>query len=360
MSILVLNSGSSSLKFKLFTDKLKKLKSEKIDRIGNSEVKNHQEALKIIVKKIGDEFKNISSIGHRVVHGGDKFGEIEEINHETLTGIQELSSLAPLHNPPALEVILALEKYRIKQYACFDTAFFKELPVEAKYYPLPYEYYQKKKIKKYGFHGISHKFSAQEAAKSLNKPLKEINLITVHLGAGSSITAIEKGKPIETSMGFTPNEGLMMMTRSGGIDPSIILFMLKEMNLSPDKIENILEKQSGLFGISGVSDDMKDILFVAGIKVEDKDYVMPANIKCDREHIKRSELALKMFCRTIKKYIGGYLALLGKADALVFTGEIGFGSSILRERIAKDFGIKIIAIRPDEEYAIAELVQGIL
>lgn len=159
-------------------------------------------------------------------------------------------------------------------------------------------------------------------------------------------------------MGFTPNEGLMMMTRSGGIDPSIVLFMLKEMNLSPDKIENILEKQSGLLGISGVSDDMKDILFVAGIKVEDPDYVMSANIKCDREHIKRSELALKMFCRTIKKYIGGYLALLDKADALVFTGEIGFGSSILRERIAKDFGIKIIAIRPDEEYAIAELVQG--
>ncbi|MCX6811825.1 MAG: acetate/propionate family kinase [Candidatus Berkelbacteria bacterium] len=363
MSILVLNSGSSSLKFKLFNDKLKELKSEKIDRIGAGGPEDHKEALKIVIKRIGEEFKLIDAIGHRVVHGGDKYGEIELLKKETITGIEELSKFAPLHNPPALAIISSLKKYlrkndlKIKQYACFDTAFFKEMPIEAKYYPLPYEYYQKKKIKKYGFHGISHKFAAQEAAKELMKSIEEINLITIHLGAGSSITAIEKGKPIETSMGFTPNEGLMMMTRSGGIDPSVVLFMLKEMNLSPDKIENILEKQSGLLGISGVSDDMKDILFVAGIKVEDPDYVMPANIKCDREHIKRSELAIEMFCRTVKKYIGGYMALLGGVDALVFTGEIGFGSSILRERIAKDSDIKILAIKPNEELKIARLIQ---
>lgn len=361
--ILILNAGSTSLKYKLFDLELRELKSEKLDRIGSGGAKNHRLALKIVINKIGDDLEKITSVGHRIVHGGDKFGEIEKINKELLNEIQKLSSLAPLHNPPALEVIISLKKYlknqgkKIIQFACFDTAFFKEMPPVAKYYPLPYEYFKKRKIKKYGFHGISHKFAVLEAARQLGKPIKELNLITIHLGAGSSISAIEKGRPIETSMGFTPNDGLMMMTRSGGIDPSIVLYMLREMKMDTEKVEEILEKKSGIFGISGVSDDMKDVLFVAGIKVEDADYVMPANIKCDREYIKRSDLAIKMFVRFVKKFIGGYMALMNPVDALVFTGEIGFGSSILRERITKDFNIKAIAIKANEELAMAKLVQ---
>lgn len=358
MSILVFNAGSSSLKAKLFDPKLKEVKSFKIERIGGDEVKNHLEATKIVLNKL--QGTDPRFIGHRIVHGGDKFKDLTEINNEVIGEIEELSSLAPLHNPPAIEVIRAVEQQynnkTIKQYACFDTAFFVDLPREAKYYPLPYEYY-KKGIKKYGFHGISHQYTFEKTKELINKKTEELNVITIHLGAGCSITAIEKGRPIETSMGFTPNDGLMMMTRSGGIDPDIVLFMQKEMKLSPDKVENILDQKSGLLGISGVSEDMRDILFVAGVKVEDKDYVMPANIKCDREHIKRSELAIEMFCRTVKKYIGGYAALLNnKVDALVFTGEIGFGSSILRERIAKDFAFKIIAIEPNEELAIARMI----
>lgn len=365
MSILILNAGSSSLKFKLFDSKLNEIKSTKIDRIGAGGPKNHKEAVKEILKKISDKLDQVAAIGHRVVHGGDKFNQIEIINNETIEGIKDLSTLAPLHNPPALEVISYLKKYlkkndlKIKQYACFDTAFFKEMPIEAKFYPLPYKYYQNKKIKRYGFHGISHEFAMREAALKLKESISELNLITIHLGAGSSITAIEKGRPIDTSMGFTPNEGLPMMTRCGGIDPSIVLFMLNEMKLSPEKVRTTLEKKSGLLGISGVSEDMKDILFVAGIKVEDPDYVMPANIKCDREHIKRSELAIKMFIDSIKKYIGAYSALLSQVDALVFTGEIGYGSSILRDKIAKNFGLKIISIEPNEELAIARLIKGI-
>lgn len=365
MSILILNAGSSSLKAKLFDQNLKEIKSFKIERIKSDGSKNHTEATKEILTKI--DLEKIKIIGHRVVHGGDKFVAPTEITDEVITEIEKLSNLAPLHNPPALEVIKetqkSLDRLGTRQFAVFDTAFFRDLPKEAKYYPLPYEYY-KKGIKKYGFHGISHQYAIEEALEehsyrpaSLASPRDSAskgNLITIHLGAGCSITAIEKGQPIETSMGFTPNDGLMMMTRTGGIDPSIVLFMMRQMNLSPEKIENILEKQSGLLGISGVSDDMRDILFVAGIKVEDKDYVMPSNIQCDREHIKRSELAIKLFCRTVKKFIGGYIALLNnKVDALVFTGEIGYGSSILREKIAKDFGIKIIAIKPNEELAIA-------
>lgn len=343
--ILVFNAGSSSLKAKLFDEKLREVKSFKIERIGSSQVKNHTQAAKIILAKLQGSDPCI--IGHRVVHGGDKYKSLTEINSDVIAEIEKLSSLAPLHNPPALEVIKTLkhENIKTKQYACFDTAFFTDLPLEAKVYPLPYIYY-KKGIKKYGFHGISHQYAAQEAG------LK--NLITIHLGAGCSMAVLQNGRVIETSMGFTPNEGLMMMTRCGSIDPGVILTFLRKLECRADEIEEILSSKSGVLGISGVSDDMRDVLFVAGIKVEDKNYVMPANIKCDREHIKRSKLAIEMFCRTVKKYIGGYAALLNnKVDCLVFTGEIGYGSSILRKRICNGLDYKIITVKPDEELAIA-------
>lgn len=347
--ILIFNAGSSSLKAKMFNEKLKEVQSFRIERIGAGGPKSHKEA----AGKIVEELKNpdeVKKIGHRVVHGGDKFKDTCEITPEKVEVLEKLSSLAPLHNPPAIEVITSTQEMfsQIPHYAVFDTSFFTDLPKEARIYPLPYEYYNKEKIKRFGFHGISHEYAFKKSKKE--------NLITVHLGQGCSMTAIKDTKPIDTSMGFTPLEGLPMMTRSGSIDPGIIFYLIRKLKMSPNEVEEILEKKSGLLGLSGVSGDMRDILFVAGIPVEDKDYQPPKDIKCDQEYAQRAKLAIDVFIRSVKKQIGAYFTLLDKAEAVVFTGEIGHGSSRLRKMITRDLRIEVLAIKPEEELAIAEKI----
>ena len=364
--ILVFNPGSSSLKAKVFDNNLKELESFKIDRIGISKIKNHTQA----AQKIVEEMKNpdeIDVVGSRVVHGGEYFKEPTEINKDVLNKIDQLSPFAPLHNPKAIEVIkISQEMFiRVKHAAFFDTSFFTDLPEESKIYPLPYEYYQKG-IKRFGFHGISHQYAMERAALHKKTKIDKLEIITIHLGQGSSIAAIKCGRPIDTSMGYTPLEGLPMMTRSGSIDPGIIIKLITD-ELKNGKtgeealkdVENLLEGEAGLYGISGVSKDMRDILFVAGMPVEDKDYQPPKDIKCDKKYAQRAKLAIDVFVRSVKKQVGAYFTLLDKAEAVVFTGEIGYGSSKLREMITQDLTIEVMAIKPNEELAIAEKISKI-
>jgi acetate kinase len=357
--ILVFNSGSSSLKAKLFDDNLNVSKTFEVNRLGERKDKNHRQAAKEILGKLKPE--DVSVIGHRVVHGGDKYYKLTELDTKVVDYLKELSILAPIHNPQAIEVIEAISSEGfggkdVKQYALFDTGYFKDLPMEAKIYPLPYSYYKKQGIRRFGFHGISHQYAAQEASMQLGEDILNTNLVTIHLGAGCSMAAIAKGKPVDVSMGFTPLEGLMMMTRSGTIDPGIIFYLAEKKKMPLEKIKKMLEFESGILGVSGLSSDMKDIMFVAGIRIEDEDeeYHPPANIKCGPKEVKRANLAIDVFCRTVRKHIGAYSALLNnKVDALVFTGEIGYNSSFLRIKMTKDLKFNTLAIKPNEELAIA-------
>lgn len=356
--ILILNPGSSSLKAKVFDKNLKVLEYFKFDRIGTSEIKNHTEACQKMVEemKAPDE---IEIVGYRVVHGGSYFKKPTEINQKTINRINELSSLAPLHNPVSVEVIKISQDMftQAKHFAFFDTSFFADLPIEASIYPLPYNYFQEG-VKRYGFHGISHQYAAEEGAKFKKTRIEKMEMVTVHLGQGSSVAVMQNGRPIDTTMGYTPLEGLPMMTRSGSIDPGIILKMISE-GKSEKKIERILEQESGLYGISGVSSDMRDILFVAGCQIEDTGYKPPKDIKCSEDDIKRSKIAIEVFTRSVKKYLGGYFTLLNRVDLVVFTGEIGYGSSLLRNKICENFNIETLAVKPNEELAIARKIINI-
>ncbi|SFP49853.1 acetate/propionate family kinase [Hydrogenimonas thermophila] len=316
MKILVLNAGSSSLKYRLFKD-LKELVSGQIEHIGeDSGVKNHYEALLQVEKELTFRgqmsFKELDAIGHRVVHGGEKFTEPVKINDNVIEAIKEVSSLAPLHNPANLQGILMMRKLlpNIPQVVVFDTAFHQTMEPEAYLYAIPYELYEKYGIRRYGFHGTSHAFVAKKASKLLNKPLKNLNLITIHLGNGASVCAIKEGKSIETSMGFTPLEGLVMGTRSGDTDPEIPLF-LQKVGLNAD---TVLNKQSGLKGICG-QNDMREVEKLA-LKGDEK-----------------AKLAIKIFVHRIKKYIGAYSALLGRVDAVIFTAGIGEHSLLIRSLV---------------------------
>lgn len=353
--ILVFNAGSSSLKAKLFDKNLNTLENFEVNRIGDGGAKTHTEAAKQILKKLKN--KDFEFVGHRVVHGGEKYIKLTEITPQVIQDLKEFSLLAPQHNPQALEVIGSVKG--IKQYALFDTGFFNDLPLEAKIYPLPYKYYLRDGIRRFGFHGISHQYAAEQASGQLGEDILNTNLITIHLGAGCSIAAISKGKPVDVSMGFTPLEGLMMMTRAGSIDPGIIFYLMEKKKMAPGKIRQMLEFESGVLGVSGISGDMKDIMFVAGIRIEDEDeeYIPPKNIGCGPKEVKRANLAIDVFCRTIRKYIGSYCALLNnKVNALIFTGEIGYNSSLLRIKISKDLKINTLAIKPNEELAIARKI----
>jgi len=356
--ILVFNAGSSSLKAKVFNGDLKELESFKIDRIGSGKVKNHTEAAQNVVEKMKTP-DEIDFVGYRVVHGGGYFKAPTEINDNTLDKITKLSDLAPLHNPQAVEVIkISREMFnQAKHLAFFDTSFFTDLPYESKIYPLPFEYY-KKGIKRFGFHGISHEYSMEQAASYKKTKPQKIQVVTAHLGQGSSVAAIKDKKPIDTSMGYTPLEGLPMMTRSGSIDPGIIIKMAAEGKDDKD-LKNILETKSGLLGISGVSSDMRDILFVAGYQVEDPNYKPPDDIKCSEEYINRSKLAIRVFVNSVKKCIGAYFTLLDRVDLLVFTGEIGYGSTFLQKEICKNFKVEALAVKPNEELAIARKISSI-
>ena len=335
MKIAVLNSGSSSLKFKLFNMKTKEvLASVLIENIGekDSNIKTHYDAL----QKLNIDFSSLDAIGHRVVHGADIFNSSVLIDDEVIEKIKSLIPLAPLHNPANVEGMSIAKKYApdVAQVAVFDTAFHSNMPIESYLYALPYEMYEKHKIRRYGFHGTSHAFVSKEAAKILNKDLNELNLITLHLGNGASACAVEKGVSIDTSMGFTPLEGLVMGSRSGDIDPAVILYMQRELGLSVDDIDKMLNKESGLRGICGEND-------------------VRALIDSDDD---KSKLAVDIMTRRIKKYIGSYMALLGDIDAIVFTGGIGENSEYIREKVlnTKLFkGIEVLVIKTDEELEIA-------
>ncbi len=352
MNILVINSGSSSIKYKLF-DFPKEVLIDKgeIENIGeaNSKIKNHNQGIDIIINEILSKNKitsleDIAAVGHRVVHGGEKFKQPCLIDKVVIKQIQECIELAPLHNPANLSGIKhCLKSFPTNfQVAVFDTAFYQTMPEYSCTYAIGYNYYRKYKIRKYGFHGTSHQFVSQEAARVLKKPLGKLKLVTAHLGNGCSVTATNKGKPIATSMGFTPLEGLMMGTRSGDIDVAAVFSIMKKDKLTIGRMNQILNKRSGFLGVSGISNDLRKVRKAAG------------------EGNRRAKLAIEIFTNRLKKYIGAYLFLLGGADAVCFTGGIGENNQDLlksvENQIRKLFPkTKILVIRTDEELMIAKL-----
>jgi len=338
MKTLIINSGSFSFKYKLFNEGFD-LEKEGNVKTGNTTT---EEKFKEALEEIGDT-SEIKAIGHRVVHGGRKFTKPTKITPDNFKELEKYNTLAPLHNPYNLAGIQAAFNLLpdIPNIAVFDTAFYKNLPEYAKIYALPLKYYENG-IQRFGFHGTSHKFVAEEAAKKLEKPLDQCNLITIHLGGGCSITAIKEGKAIDTSMGFTPLEGLVMGTRAGDIDAGIIIQILKEEKISGDDLDKLLNQESGIKGISGY-DDFRDLL--NGIEKGESN----------------AKLAFDIFVYRIKKYIGAYFAILNHIDAIVFTGAIGSGKEITRNKIIE--GMKILenvpsfAIETNEELAIAKEVK---
>lgn len=343
-NILVVNSGSTSVKYKLFNENEKEIKGGLIENVAS-----HEEAIKKILKDLAD-LRDLEVIGHRVVHGGDLFKETIVADGAVLEELEKLNDLAPLHNPYNLAGIRAARDFlpEIPQVAVFDTAFFSSLPPEASAYGLPARLSEQYKIKRYGFHGISHQYVMEEAAKILKKDKDKINLISCHLGGGWSAAAIEKGKPIDTSMGWTPLEGLVMMTRSGDLDPAIVVELIKKAagTLVEEKcaaVYDLLNRESGIKGLAGVN-DYKDLL--RNISLGDKD----------------AELALNVALRRLVKYIGAYWAELGgELDALIFTGAIGAGNPLTRNRVMnklKCLGeVPALAIKTDEELMIAREVR---
>lgn len=353
MNILVLNCGSSSIKYRLFdAESFEELAKGIVARIGengsyiehkakncvikkNLPIRNHEEGLKLAVKflmegecRVIKDLSEISAVGHRVVHGGDAFTGSTLITSEVIQKIKECSDLAPLHNPANL---VGIEKAMdllpdVPHVAVFDTAFHQTLPEKAYLYALPYEFFTLYKIRKYGFHGISCRYVSRRAAEILNRPINELKMIVCHLGNGVTLDAIEHGKSIDTSMGFTPLEGLIMGTRCGDIDPGALVYLIRKLNLSVQELDDLLNKQSGLLGISGVSNDIREI------------------IKGMNEGNERCKLALKMFTYRVKKYIGAYMAVLGGLDVLIFTAGIGENSPLVRSMICEnlnDLGIKL-------------------
>jgi len=337
MNVLVLNAGSSSLKFDLWeigrqTERL--LIKGSAERVGSME-----EALDGAFAKLRDF--TIDAVGHRVVHGGDLYHASVIVDAAVERGIEELSVLAPLHNPHNLEGIRAARRKLplLKQVAVFDTAFHHTLPPHAYAYALPYEYLTEKKIRRYGFHGISHRYVSWKFADLRGKKRADYRLITCHLGNGCSVCAIDHGISIDTSMGFTPLEGLVMGTRSGDIDAGAILHLIDNEKIAPRDLLNTLNSESGLKGVSGVSNDMRDVM---------------ASAKNGNE---RAALAVEMFCYRVRKYVGAYAAVMNGADALIFTGGIGENSPEIRERICNGrdakgmnaLGIAEICVVPTEE-----------
>ncbi|MDR2811807.1 MAG: acetate kinase [Endomicrobium sp.] len=356
MKALVVNCGSSSVKYTLFElENEKKMAWGLIECIGlpeafykrqsiNSEEKketvkvvNHTEAVELIIKELLDKNKamisdvsEIAVIGHRIVHGGDKFSKSVLVTDKVKEKLKKCFSIAPLHTPAHYAGILAVEKMLpgIPSVLVFDTAFHQTMPDYAYMYALPYEFYEKDHIRRYGFHGTSHNYVSQRAAVLLEKPLSELKLITAHLGNGSSIAAIENGKVIDTSMGFTPLQGVVMGTRCGDIDPAIIAYLIEQYSHYKDAkiLNDLMNKKSGLAGVSGLSADMRDIL------------------KAVSEGNKKAQLAFNMLIYSIKKYISAYYGILNGGDALIFTAGIGENSAPVRESVCKNLSVLGIEI----------------
>ena len=343
MKILVMNSGSSSLKFQLFAmEDLSVLASGLIEAIGEAnghitlhyldeegkqqelelqqEITDHRAAIEAMAalfqeKEILSDVKQLAGVGHRVVHGGESFHEPILVTGEVLNGIRQLNSLAPLHNPANLTGIeVVLEKVPdVPQVAVFDTAFHQSIPDYAYLYALPYKLYTEQKVRRYGFHGTSHAYVSKAAAQYLGRSYDDLKIITLHLGNGASAAAIDNGVCVDTSMGLTPLEGLVMGTRSGDLDPAILFYLARETGMNINELDTLLNKESGLKGICG-NNDMRSIDKLAG------------------EGDKQALLAFHIFCYRIKKYIGSYLAVLGGADCLIFTGGIGENAVSVRAR----------------------------
>ena len=369
MIILVVNCGSSSVKYELFDiEKEKPLAKGLVDRIGDDSSSltlevgdkkrverkevcpDHHRAIELVRDVLTDpksgvlrDSSEVGGVGHRVVHGGEEFTSSVLVDDKVLTSVEKFSVLAPLHNPPSLEGIKGcMAIFRdVPQVAVFDTAFHQTMSPKAFVYGIPHEYYSKHGIRKYGFHGTSHRYVAQKAAEILERPFSELNLITVHLGNGCSITAIEGGKSVDTSMGFTPLEGLLMGTRSGDIDPAAVLYLMEREGMTPGEINSMLNKKSGLLGISGISNDMRDIL----------SEVEKGN--------KKASLAFEVFVYRVIKYAGAYSAALGSVDAVVFTGGIGENVPEVKNRVKEKLGKLLgestvfLTVATDEELLIA-------
>lgn len=396
MKVLVLNSGSSSIKYQLFNmDEKTVLAKGVIEKIGfedsiasykngqgkkiktTQNIKNHLDGIKIILETlVNSEYgvimstSEIDAVGHRITQGGTLFNESTIINEEVKEAIQKCFPLAPLHNPPQYKGLLAIEEVmpNVTNVAAFDTSFHKSIPDYAYIYGLPYEWYKKYEIRKYGFHGLSHYFVAKRAGEMLGKDWKELKIISCHLGNGASISAINKGVCIDNSMGFTPLEGLVMGTRCGDIDPGIIPYIMEKENLSIKEIDTILNKESGLKGISGISSDSRDLE------------------QAIKDGSERALLALRIFDYRVKKYIGAYMAALNGCDVLVFTGGLGENASDMRQYVCKnmdylgikidleennvratekiistpDSKVKVLIVLTDEELVIAEETQRLM
>ena len=321
--VLVINSGSSSLKYQLFDMKEeKRLAKGIVERIGCGGPKDHAEALKLVVAELGDKAKGIDAIGHRILHGGEVFKDSAKMDKAAMAKAKKLVKFGPLHMPANLGGVEACEKIfkGVPNVGVFDTAFhIATMPDCAGMYAIDPKYYRKLGIRKYGFHGTSHKFVTLAAAKFLKKPLSKVNLVTCHLGNGSSLAAIKNGHVIDTTMGLTPLAGLVMGTRCGNIDAAAVLAIMEAEHLTPEQADTLLNKKSGLLALTG-SSDCRDIC-----------------AKADKGD-KMAELALEMLAYRVALYIGGYNTIVGGADAIVLTGGIGENSSEVRERILKRLG----------------------
>lgn len=356
MKILVVNSGSSSVKYQFIDmDGEKVLCKGLAERIGISgsrlihkldtkklvldrEMKDHEQALKLILETLTDkewgvikDLSEISAVGHRVVHGAERFASSVLIDEEVLKALEENSHLAPLHNPPNIMGILATQKMlpNTPGVAVFDTAFHQSMPEKAFIYAIPYRFYQEHRIRRYGFHGTSHRYVSKRAAEILNKDYSNFKVITCHLGNGASISAIMNGRSVDTSMGFTPLEGLVMGTRCGDIDPAIVVYMQESLNMSLKEVYNVLNKESGVLGISQLSSDMRDIEEAA------------------ESGNKAAKMALEIYIYRIAKYIGAYTAAMNGVDAIVFTAGVGENSPIVRKRVCDYLGY--LSVKIDKE-----------
>lgn len=358
MKVLVINCGSSSLKYQVLDMTDEKLMAKGlVERIGMDgsvinhtktgedtivnevPMKDHKDAIAQVLAAVQDkdhgvvsDMSEIGAVGHRVVHAGEKYAESVVIDDTVMKALEECIEIAPLHNPPNLAGIEACRALmpETPMVAVFDTAFHQTMPPESYIYALPYEYYEKYGIRRYGFHGTSHKYVSQRAAQMLNVSLNDLKLITCHLGNGASVTAIKHGKVVDTSMGFTPLEGLVMGTRCGDIDPAIVSYIKEKEGLDDEGVNNVLNKKSGVLGVSGVSSDFRDI--EAAVE----------------EGNERADLALRLFAQRVRFYIGAYIAEMNGVDAIVFTAGVGENDVSMREIICSDLGnlgIKLDSIK---------------
>jgi len=395
MNVLVLNAGSSSLRYQLINMQTEEVVAKGLcERVGTNEgvhnyelagvemtdelaLPSHREAVKAVLDALTNpnfgvvkDLSEINAIGHRVVHGGDYFSQSVIIDDEVVLRIDECVALAPLHNPAALAGIRACLELmpETPQVAVFDTSFHQTMPPKAFRYPLPTEYYEEYKIRRYGFHGTSHRYVAQRTADFLGVPLEQLNIIVCHLGNGCSVAAIRGGKSVDTSMGFTPLDGLMMGTRTGSIDPAILLYLIEDKGMTAQEANQLVNKKSGLLGISEISNDLRDVIAAA------------------KDGDDKAQLALDMYAYSIRRYLGFCTFSMGRADAIVFTAGVGENAVLMRQMIlegledqgiilddelnalrgkdrlisAADSKVKVLVIPTNEELMIAGDVQSLV